>query len=437
MSTTGTLTFFPNRSPDETLYSQCARFHKRSGYDSPDLTGQLLFNDSQAGQHAQLPFGVDHFISLGLSPLSSLHVLRQQTISSTYLAFMPTGEIADFVKIRSAARASALDGKRGLFGHKHFLDHPLKYCPECVELDIQERGFSYWHTSHQFPGVWICARHGSLLVERVRLPSERHSWLTPPNSLQIRASGHHVLHRETEILLLKLAEAVRWLSEQQGVTPIRIRTILLQGREDADGLQLQNLITSAHAHFYGGLKDLEIDELKALGILPHRWFSAHEPPVLHPVQWAAAMAYLVPRELWDGRLENTSTETPSLLFEKIESVSSETFDSVAQLHRSILAMTLNISQTAPALNESIQRNLFSLAELPTAMKLHSSADKEIKRRVYRSLVLEKIFSPKPSSSVRKIEEAMTWILEHDNEWMASTTADKHKAMLQLSLFPPV
>lgn len=38
-----------------------------------------------------------------------------------------------------------------------------RLCPECIEEDCSEHGFSYWHTSHQHIGVQVCAKHRCLL----------------------------------------------------------------------------------------------------------------------------------------------------------------------------------------------------------------------------------------------------------------------------------
>jgi hypothetical protein len=43
-------------------------------------------------------------------------------------------------------------------------NHPLKACSECLRADQAEHGVGYWHRSHQFPGVWICARHHAMLL---------------------------------------------------------------------------------------------------------------------------------------------------------------------------------------------------------------------------------------------------------------------------------
>ena len=435
MVTSKTLTFLPERASDESLYSQCARFHSRAGYDTPNLTGQLLFNDSQAGGYAQLPFGLNYFIASNFSSLSPLHLLRQQTISNIYLAFMPGREVSEFTAARAAHRISVLDAKLGLFGHKDFLCHPLKFCPDCIELDLHEKGFSYWHLSHQIPGIWICARHGTLLVERIRTSSERDDWLRPPTIHQQKRHDHSLLTKEIQSPLLKLAEAMQWISEQHDLTADRLRMMLMQGYDSSNNLSFQHLLASAHTHFYDALKDLDIDELKALGLLPHRWYSPHEPPVLHPVQWAAAIAYCVPRDIWDEALKNTLADSSGELFSNTEIGTPKEPNADDQLNIAILAMSLNTSQTAPTLHQSYQRNLFTLSESPGAMALHAISARERKRRRYRYVAMQVLFADAPSPSHKEEKEAMSWIVENDSEWLSLTKSDVHKVMRQLALFP--
>ncbi|WP_112069820.1 TniQ family protein [Herbaspirillum rubrisubalbicans] len=435
MVTSKNLTFLAERASDETLYSQCARFHSRSGYETPNLTGQLLFNDSQAGRYAQLPFGLSHFITCNFSSLSPLQLLRQQTISNLYLAFMPEREIVEFTSGRVAHRISVLDTKRGLFGHKDFLCHPLKFCPDCIALDIREKGFSYWHLAHQIPGIWICARHGTLLVKRIRTSAERDNWLRPPTSYPPQSRDHPLLAKETKSLLLRLAAAIQWISEQRGLTADRLRMMLMQNYETSDDLRFQQLLSSAHTYFYDGLKILGIDELDALGLFTRRWYSQHEPPVLHPVQWAAAIAYCVPRDTWDEALIHTYEDSSGELFNSAEVSPSKELNADDQLNIAILAMTLNISQTAPMLRESYQRNLFMLSGSTGAMALHANAVREGKRLRYRYLAMQALFTDTPTLSLRETKEAIAWIVEHDGEWLALSKSDVHKVMRQLTLFP--
>ena len=43
--------------------------------------------------------------------------------------------------------------------------HPLKACEACMSSDRQVHGWAYWHVEHQYPGVWTCPIHKTVLLE--------------------------------------------------------------------------------------------------------------------------------------------------------------------------------------------------------------------------------------------------------------------------------
>lgn len=78
------------------------------------------------------------------------------------------------VPFLSPATANAgfrrLDGDRRLpksdtdAAWRPFLNHPLKYCPKCVQVQISRLHRSFWLRPHQLDSVEVCWRHGIRLV---------------------------------------------------------------------------------------------------------------------------------------------------------------------------------------------------------------------------------------------------------------------------------
>ena len=59
----------------------------------------------------------------------------------------------------------------------------VKYCPLCAKKDMYEHGVSYWHISHQIPGVESCSEH-PVRLNRLVLPARIYvapSFLPPHN----------------------------------------------------------------------------------------------------------------------------------------------------------------------------------------------------------------------------------------------------------------
>jgi hypothetical protein len=69
----------------------------------------------------------------------------------------------------------------GLLTSRFRANHPLKACPKCMADDIATHGWTYWHTPQQWPGVWVCAKHGEpLRVSGVKSNGvERFLWHVP------------------------------------------------------------------------------------------------------------------------------------------------------------------------------------------------------------------------------------------------------------------
>lgn len=45
----------------------------------------------------------------------------------------------------------------------------LKFCPVCVNEDVRVHGVSFWHRSHQIPGIEACHKH-KVWLEHLPLP---------------------------------------------------------------------------------------------------------------------------------------------------------------------------------------------------------------------------------------------------------------------------
>ncbi|WP_338028717.1 TniQ family protein [Gloeothece citriformis] len=62
------LRFFPNPYPDELLYSILARYHLRSGNNSPKITLKELFNDSNTIATKSIPKQQKPFLENNVLP---------------------------------------------------------------------------------------------------------------------------------------------------------------------------------------------------------------------------------------------------------------------------------------------------------------------------------------------------------------------------------
>ncbi|MFT9820810.1 TnsD family transposase [Lysinibacillus sp. NPDC056185] len=178
------IAFFPSLYKDELLYSALARYHKCSGnlnnkesaldlfekrkaYIISDLTTDLeiLFNKVKHFSISSINDWIDHhtlynyytnFISKEIKQKVRDNMLHSGGNNSLHYS---TGQMAGIVK------------------------EPVyfRYCPNCLEEDIQMYGETYWRTYHQLPSVFICLKHSVLLEDSSILVRQGNSSFFYPN----------------------------------------------------------------------------------------------------------------------------------------------------------------------------------------------------------------------------------------------------------------
>lgn len=97
-------------------------------------------------------------------------------------------------------------------------EHVWKWCPICLENDIQEIGFTYWRLTHQLPGVFVCAPHLTSL-NQVTIPFRRRQkeFLFPhalPLDLVVHSSCDEVSAYEMALQLGLVSQKMMWINER-------------------------------------------------------------------------------------------------------------------------------------------------------------------------------------------------------------------------------
>lgn len=149
--------------PEETFYSWCARLHRLNLGQNPRETSRALFGHPQAGLRHDIPFALAEFEErthrLRGSPLD---ILRSRTLFGFHAKFLPLKvelAIGDlFAREENSLGRSQLGLKKAgkLIGQ-------LKYCPDCVEAQLQAQQHTWWRLPHQLPTSFICDEHGTTL----------------------------------------------------------------------------------------------------------------------------------------------------------------------------------------------------------------------------------------------------------------------------------
>ena len=150
------LSFFSILYQDEILYSGLARYHIRSGNQNFRQTDLDLFGySSQQICRITLTNNVKHLVKeiFHLSSNSAGALLRHNTLYPFYATFLTRMEVRKLELAMIEKRSgSILDQAKvdldsysesftALIGRRKY----LKFCPLCLESEIEQYGEPYWH----------------------------------------------------------------------------------------------------------------------------------------------------------------------------------------------------------------------------------------------------------------------------------------------------
>ena len=154
------LLFFPMAMPGEMLHSRITRYHFLSGNKTVGETFRDLFG-SDVFSIGTLPKQLEVLAARlpGDAEANLEELICTNTTFPLYRPFLGIGQEgndgAAGLSFCSVARVPRREGS--VYGK-------AKLCPTCVQQDLLELGYAYWHRSHHIPGVSVCWRHGDLLM---------------------------------------------------------------------------------------------------------------------------------------------------------------------------------------------------------------------------------------------------------------------------------
>lgn len=172
--------------PGETLFSLISRHHYFSGQALSARTCEQFFGHPRAGSQHDLPSRLAHFVSRTNQCFGDVEtVARNHTLLAYYAAFISPEELNNAIACMAGESVVHLKLRLGILTSRFRANHPLKSCRACMADDRSTFGWAYWHMEHQYPGVWICQKHGLQLLESDLKATgvERFQWHLP-------AAGH-------------------------------------------------------------------------------------------------------------------------------------------------------------------------------------------------------------------------------------------------------
>jgi len=155
---------------DETLYSLCCRFHYVSGNALASTSARQLFSHPRYGTQHDFASRINVFVqrTQGMFGANAEEIVYEHTILPYYLPWRTRRQAHTIVQQLSAGHAGNIKSLLGLPSSRIRANHPLKACPMCMQADKRLVGVSYWHLTHQLPGVLACPTHACALMMSVK-----------------------------------------------------------------------------------------------------------------------------------------------------------------------------------------------------------------------------------------------------------------------------
>jgi hypothetical protein len=194
--------------PDETLFSLCSRFHYLAGHLSPSKTCRQLFGHSQQGSQHDLPSRLYHFAVVTGGFLGTAEsIIRTRTLLSFYLPFHEARMVNNAISAMCGGGIGSLKFRLGLLTSRFRANHPLKACARCINEDIEAFNTSYWHLTHQLPGIWVCPTHQEplLVAQQKHTGVGRFLWYLP-NQTELIPAVPPAASDTIKARLVKIAE---------------------------------------------------------------------------------------------------------------------------------------------------------------------------------------------------------------------------------------
>ena len=129
-----------------------------------------------------LPTHIDNFAASTNGRLGCAEaIVLQRTILPFFLPHRAQAAAQKAIAAMRGGSSRSVKARLGLLASRFGASHPLKACPQCMAVDLVEADVAYWHRDHQWPGAWICAHHGELLMHGLAKVngSGRYDWWLP------------------------------------------------------------------------------------------------------------------------------------------------------------------------------------------------------------------------------------------------------------------
>lgn len=151
--------------PDEIPFSILSRYYVLYAPCSAKALLTWFLGSSNRKITGSLPRGLDNFYRVAPSGLwrNLGEFLDRHTLLPYYRPFLNPRSAKKLASLPARLELTTKDLPSCAEGSNEIT--APRFCPACAREDIGSLGQSYWHRMHQIPGVLVCHKHGTRLID--------------------------------------------------------------------------------------------------------------------------------------------------------------------------------------------------------------------------------------------------------------------------------
>lgn len=234
----------PTIATDMSFYSMLALAKRLNGIGKAEQISQLLFSNPSSALRHDFPSNLDVFChKTGNAFGSPIEVANDTSVLPYFLRFRPDSVHYEAFRLMSGPTVEPLKFVLGLPPGPSGAMMPLCYCHECLNEDIREFGYPYWHRKHQLPSTLLCPNHSTpLSYANLRIDGRGRSGLFLPDDAEIQNYQTTPLLGRSKPILERLSTLSSMALEENlsvQYSAVSLRTAYLHG------LKQQGLLTAS------------------------------------------------------------------------------------------------------------------------------------------------------------------------------------------------
>lgn len=251
--------YFPQPYPDELFYSILARYSKRTPEINNTVVIHSLFNTKLNSLGKSIPFGISNVLAQLkiFSFPSENEIIRNHTLFYFYTNFI--SPVIRKEKYKELLYGSVQGDKRKRLNGITLANSStnFRFCPNCMDEDIEKYGETYWRTSFQLPTVFICQKHKTLLEDsKVSIYTNGLIPATRENCIRSTKPNKRRITQKTIVFLIMLAiesdrlakKELNFYLESHGLVLLHL---MEKGLLDNYGVVKKELLNRKLIEYYG------------------------------------------------------------------------------------------------------------------------------------------------------------------------------------------